>query len=85
MKQKAFFIIFKGLPVVKNCLIPESAPLKSVSGTGAFPVHIAKFKKKTYFEKHLRTATSASFTFNPVMPGAHEMVKHTLKILQQML
>ena len=46
MKQKAFFIIFKGLPVVKNCLIPECAPLKSVSGTGAFPVHIAKFLRK---------------------------------------
>ena len=28
MKQKAFFIIFKGLPVVKICLRPESAPLK---------------------------------------------------------
>ena len=27
MKQKAFFMIFKGLPVVKNCLRPESATL----------------------------------------------------------
>ena len=24
---KAFFIIFKGLSIVKNCLRPESAPL----------------------------------------------------------
>ena len=28
MKQKAFFIIFKGLSVAKNYLRPESAPLK---------------------------------------------------------
>ena len=27
MKQKAFFINFKGLSVAKNCLRPESAPL----------------------------------------------------------
>ena len=27
MKQKAFFIIFKGLPVAKNYLRPESASL----------------------------------------------------------
>ena len=27
VKQKAFFIIFKGLSVAKNCLRPESAPL----------------------------------------------------------
>ena len=26
--KKAFFIIFNGLSVVKNCVIPESAPLK---------------------------------------------------------
>ena len=28
MKQKAFFFIFKGLSIAKNCLKPESAPLK---------------------------------------------------------
>ena len=28
---KAFFIIFKGLSVAKNCLRPESAPLKPKS------------------------------------------------------
>ena len=27
MKQKSFFIIFKGVSNVKNCLRPESAPL----------------------------------------------------------
>ena len=27
VKQKAFFIIFKGLLLAKNCLRPESAPL----------------------------------------------------------
>ena len=27
VKQKAFFIIFKGLSIAKNCLRPESAPL----------------------------------------------------------
>ena len=27
VKQKAFFIILKGLPAAKNCLRPESAPL----------------------------------------------------------
>ena len=27
VKQKAFFIIFKGLSAAKNCLRPESAPL----------------------------------------------------------
>ena len=30
LKQKAFFIIFKGLSVSKNCLRPESAPLSQV-------------------------------------------------------
>ena len=29
MKQRAFFIIFKGFSVAKNCLRPESAPLNS--------------------------------------------------------
>ena len=29
VKSKAFFIIFKGLLVPKNCLRPESAPLKA--------------------------------------------------------
>ena len=28
VKQKAFFIIFKGISLTKNCLWPESAPLK---------------------------------------------------------
>ena len=31
MKQKAFFIIFKGLLVAKNCLRPESASLIGAS------------------------------------------------------
>ena len=30
MKQKAFFIIFKGLSVSKNCLKPENAPLMTL-------------------------------------------------------
>ena len=34
VKQKAFFITFKGLPVAKNCLRPESAPLRSLEFTG---------------------------------------------------
>ena len=29
-EQKAFFIILKGLPVAKNCLIPDSEPLTAV-------------------------------------------------------
>ena len=29
MKQKTFFMIFKGLSVAKNCLRPESEPLKN--------------------------------------------------------
>ena len=28
MKSKAFFIVFKGLSDAKNCVRPESAPLK---------------------------------------------------------
>ena len=28
VKQKSFFIIFKGLSFAKNCLRPESAPLR---------------------------------------------------------
>ena len=35
VKQKVFFITFKGLSVAKNCLRPESAPLRPI------------FKKKT--------------------------------------
>ena len=30
LKQKAFFIIFKGLSVAKDCVRPESAPLKKI-------------------------------------------------------
>ena len=30
MKLKAFFITFKGLSFAKNCLKPESAPLKNL-------------------------------------------------------
>ena len=30
LKQKAFFIIFKGLSIAKNCLRPESAPLNQL-------------------------------------------------------
>ena len=40
VKQKAFFIIFKGLSVAKNCLRPEGAPLKV---SGIF-YHWSKFK-----------------------------------------
>ena len=29
LKQKAFFIIFKGLQTAKNCLRPASAPLNN--------------------------------------------------------
>ena len=29
-KEKAFFIIFKGLSVAKNCLRPETSPLKAI-------------------------------------------------------
>ena len=29
VEQKVFFIIFEGLSVATNCLLPESAPLKS--------------------------------------------------------
>ena len=31
--KKAFFIIFKGLSVTKNCIRPENVPLKAVSTT----------------------------------------------------
>ena len=31
VKWKAFFIIFKGLSIVKNCLRPESAPLNTIA------------------------------------------------------
>ena len=31
VKEKAFFIIFKGLSVAKNCLRPESVPLTQFS------------------------------------------------------
>ena len=31
VKYKSFFIIFKGLSVAKNCLRPESAPVKIVT------------------------------------------------------
>ena len=30
VKEKAFFVIFKGLSVAKNCRKPESAPLKQL-------------------------------------------------------
>ena len=32
VKQKAFFIIFKGISVVKNCLRPESVSLVLTEG-----------------------------------------------------
>ena len=38
VKEKVFFIIFKGLPVDENYLRPESAPLMSSLSTWAFKV-----------------------------------------------
>ena len=39
VKWKAFLIICEGLSVAKNCLIPESAPLK---GTDAWKIWFIK-------------------------------------------
>ena len=33
VKEKTFFIILKGLPVARNCLIPESGPLSKCEWT----------------------------------------------------
>ena len=41
VKQKAFFIIFKGLSVAKNCLRPESAPL-------VLPLRFQVVKEKSF-------------------------------------
>ena len=59
MKLKAFFIIFKGLSVAKNCLRPASAPLKqpgfSYSSCGSFTKHRKRIQefRETGDLKHL--------------------------------
>ena len=50
VKQKAFFINFKGLPVAKNCLRPECAPLRSLEFTGICLIDSAV---STWFPKKL--------------------------------
>ena len=48
VKQKEFYITFKGLLVAKNCLRPESAPLKTtIIGETQFRKNL----QKTYTEK----------------------------------
>ena len=47
VKQKVFFIIFKGLSVAKNCLRPESAPLRPI---------FKKKKNSETFKPHQRAA-----------------------------
>ena len=39
-KRKAFFIIFKGLSIVKKCLSPESALLTDLNTCHVFHVNI---------------------------------------------
>ena len=45
MKEKSFFIIFKGLSVATRCLRPESAPLNSYTQVGLRPRLIYQLKK----------------------------------------
>ena len=48
MKQKTFYIIFKGLSVAKNCLRPESAPLNDSSLKGIL-MRIFVFSKLPHY------------------------------------
>ena len=71
VKQKVFFIIFKGLSVAKNCLRPDSAPLYSlIYKNGPFlkvkicspTCQVSKFQSDLLFFWELRTLFDISFS-----------------------
>ena len=53
VKQKVFFISFKGLSVAKNCLRPESVPLKvkGLVSQKELEYFTYEFKKSAYLGK----------------------------------
>ena len=58
IKWKAFFIIFRGLSVAKNCLKPESAPFRKIYRKTLLPEplfnKVAGFQPATLLKKRLR-------------------------------
>ena len=58
MKQKAFFIIFKDLSVIKNCLRPKSTALKALGdGQGKIKMYYgeSKVKRQVLGKKSIET------------------------------
>ena len=67
VKQKEFYITFKGLLVAKNCLRPESAPLKNkywrnpIHKESAENLHEKKNPPKDHCEKFKAEPIRAKF------------------------
>ena len=55
MKPKAFFIIFQGFSVARNCLRPETAPLTILAIKRRLFCNFAKTLKSFYFMGHSGT------------------------------
>ena len=61
VKEKTFFIIFKGLSVAKNCLIPDSASLSVLAGIA--PGHFASFEVRLMIS-YLNSVSSIILNLN---------------------
>ena len=64
MKWKAFFINFQGLPVAKNCLRPEPAPLTILAIKRKLCCKFTKTLKGHHFMGHSGTGLKFSITID---------------------
>ena len=71
VKQKAFFVIFKGRSIAKNCLRPDSAPFRPSKNL----LRHEKAKQKQKFK----------FFFSPRQRSGREEIKNCLKNIGQQL
>ena len=66
MKPKAFFIIFQGFSVARNCLRPETAPLTILAIKRRLFCNFAKTLKSFYFMGHSGTQSFKKMSKIPI-------------------
>ena len=84
-KVKSFFIIFKGLPVAKNCLRPKSAPLRLPSfffklSQGVPELNSNGWSKLLYFRLFSKYLNE---TMNGVLAGQKTLRENLKKYFRQ--
>ena len=71
MKQKAYFIIFKGFSVARNCVRPDSAPLSYRSVTLVeINLYYSRFRRDIFI-----LITELADSFCCVRPPFHPFIK----------